>query len=115
MSGSEFPANPIKSKDTTLNFIALSGFVVSILSVPFFFLCLGQLLGLILSIIGLSDAKKCGNKGRGFAVIGIILSSILIVLTPIVLFSLISYAIKYSQVDLPSIFRIASYFLNLIL
>jgi hypothetical protein len=58
------------------NTMALVGFVMS------FFNCI---VGLILSIIGMSQIKKTGEPGKGFALAGIIISSVSLVFTTIFL------------------------------
>lgn len=60
-----------KTKNTapkTTNGMAIAGFVCS-----FFF----QILGLIFSIIGLCQVKTSGEKGRGLAIAGIVISSVI--------------------------------------
>lgn len=60
------------------NPLAITGFVISLVSL----LCCGgtSWLGLIFSIIGLIESKKKNNSGKGLAVAGIIISTILLVL-----------------------------------
>lgn len=52
----------------TTNGMSIAGFVCS-----FFF----QILGLIFSIIGLCQIKTSGEKGRGLAIAGIVISSVI--------------------------------------
>ena len=58
------------------NTMALVGFVMS------FFNCV---VGLIFSIIGMSQIKKTGEPGNGFALAGIIISAVSLVFTVIFL------------------------------
>lgn len=95
-----------------MNFISVAGFIVSVLSVPLFFLCIGQILGLILSIVGLSDAKKCGNRGKGFSVAGIVLSMLVIMITPVVFVYAIRFGLRYSQIDPRTLISILSFILH---
>lgn len=60
------------------NGMAIGGFVLSCVSI---LMCGGiaSIIGLILSIVGLSQIGKNGEKGKGLAIAGIIISSILFV------------------------------------
>ena len=59
------------------NGFAIAGFVISLVSI--FFDCgLTSPISLILSIIGLSKIKKGNEKGKGFAIAGIIISALTI-------------------------------------
>jgi len=67
------------------NGFAIAGFVISIVSI---FCCgLPSWLGLVFSIIGLVNANKGEGEGKGFAIAGIVISAILLVLL-IALYSL---------------------------
>lgn len=59
--------------------MAIAGFIVSLVS---WFFCCGSLswLSLIFSIVGLNNIKKQGRAGKGFAIAGIIISSIALVI-----------------------------------
>lgn len=61
---------------------SLTGFLFTLLAIP----------GLILSIIGLSQIKKTGEEGKGLAIAGIIISSIIIGFVVIVLFFVLLFA-----------------------
>ncbi len=62
------------SNDT--NGFAVGGFTISIVSL---FLCGSfSLIGLILSIVGLTQANKHGGNGKGLAIAGIVISGIII-------------------------------------
>lgn len=65
--------NFINYKIQYTNYMAISGFILSIVS---FLLCFSSLswLSLILSIIGYNNAKKHNNESENFALAGIILS-----------------------------------------
>lgn len=60
------------------NGFAIAGFVLSIVSL----LCCGttSILGLVFSIIGLVNANKQNGEGKGLAIAGIVISSIMIIL-----------------------------------
>jgi hypothetical protein len=60
------------TNNKSTNGMAIAGFVCS------FFV---QILGLIFSIVGLSQIKKTGESGRGLAIAGIVISAIGIFLT----------------------------------
>lgn len=64
---------PMENSNKT-NPLAITGFVISLVS----FLCCGycSIVGLIFSIIGLSQINKNNGKGRGLAIAGIVLSSV---------------------------------------
>lgn len=66
------------------NTMALVGFVMS------FFNCT---IGLILSIIGMNQIKKTGEPGKGFALAGIIISSISLVFT--IIFVIVYFALIF--------------------
>ena len=59
------------------NGMATAGFVLSLISL----LCCSPLsiVGLILSIVGMTKAKDCDGNGKGLAIAGIIISAIAIV------------------------------------
>ena len=60
------------------NGFAIAGFVLSLISL----LCCGttSVLGLVFSIIGLVNANKQNGEGKGLAIAGIVISSIMIIL-----------------------------------
>ena len=61
-----------------INGMAIAGFVISLVSL----LCCGysSWLGLIFSIIGLVNANKNEGEGKGLAIAGIVISSILLII-----------------------------------
>ena len=71
---------PVDETDTSskANVFAILGFVFS-------FLFLIAILGLIFSIIGLNKSKEMGDKGKGFAVAGMIISIISMALSFIII------------------------------
>ena len=86
VDGSNTPSAPtqtvvnvqqVPSKQT--NGMAVAGFVVSLVSS---LLCCGSFnfISLILSIIGLTQAKKMNGSGKGLAIAGIIISAIVMVI-----------------------------------
>jgi len=78
-------ANNVKTKDATqkTNGLAIAGFVCS------FFV---QIVGLVLSIIGLSQINKTGEGGKGLAIAGIIISAAGIILTIIAIFAAVFFS-----------------------
>ena len=76
--------------------MAIAGFVCSLILIPVFPIgILSSLLGLILSLVGLSKSKKLpANKGRGLAVAGTIISIIRLALRLILLVAVIALAIR---------------------
>lgn len=79
--GKEVSAEEVKNENIVAkqsNPLAITGFVISLVSL----LCCGgtSWLGLIFSIIGLIESKKKNNKGKGLAVAGIVISTILLIL-----------------------------------
>ena len=78
------------SSASETNIMAIIGFVCSLVFLPIGIGVLTAIAGLILSIMGLSSAKKLpGNKGHGLALAGTIISAIRIVLILIGLVALI--------------------------
>ena len=81
--------NTVSSESET-NIMAIIGFVCSLVFLPVGIGVLTAIAGLVLSIMGLSSAKKLpGNKGHGLALAGTIISAIRIVLILIGIVALI--------------------------
>lgn len=60
------------------NTIGLIGFILSILSI---FTCgITSVIGLILSIVGLNESKKCNNDKKGLSIAGIVISSVMLLI-----------------------------------
>jgi len=61
------------------NGLAIAGFVVSLVST---FLCCGafNVVGLVLSIVGLVKAKDYNGKGKGLAIAGIVICGVVMIL-----------------------------------
>ena len=75
------------------NGLCIAGFIVSIVGVvPF----LSGIVGLILSIIGMKKAKMANEKGRGFAIAGIIIGA-LNFLAWIAMIPIVYYLIQYGN------------------
>ena len=68
------------------NDIAIAGFICALLGL--------NIVGLILSGIGLANASKCGDKNKGLALAGVIISCIRLVLT-IIIIIIYFYALMY--------------------
>ena len=84
---------PAASSNT--NVLAIIGFVCSLIFVPVALGTLSAVAGLVLSILGLNNAKKLPeNKGRGLALAGIIISAIRIALILIGIFALLALAVR---------------------
>ena len=94
-----------------VNFIAVLGLSLSIVSIPLFLLFVGQLLSLALSILGYTDSIKCNNRGRAFAVVGIIISCILLVAAPITIILVLKYGIDWEYVDVFTALRVIRLFI----
>ncbi|MCL2446198.1 MAG: DUF4190 domain-containing protein [Oscillospiraceae bacterium] len=77
-----------------LNNMVIAGFVLA-----FIF----PTLGLILSCVGLSQTKSRNEGGRGLAIVGIIISIIRMILTWVMIFAFIGWAmdIAYEMIDNP--------------
>ena len=77
------------------NGLAIAGFVCSLIFIPIGLGVLTAIAGLILSILGIDAAKKLpGNKGRGLAIAGMIISAVRIVLILIALIAFIALLIR---------------------
>ena len=60
------------------NVCSIVGFVISLASIVFtYFGLIGNITGLVLSIVGLVQINKRGERGRGFAIAGICIGAIL--------------------------------------
>lgn len=70
-------SNKLNIRNNNPNYEAVFGFVISLL----FFLPFSGIISIILSIIGINKAKKCNDKGRKFAIVGIIMGLIKILIT----------------------------------
>ena len=69
----------MKEDKKVLNAFALVGFVLGLLSVVLYWvLGIVPLLAIIFSIIGLVGVKKSGQKGKGFAITGLVLGIVFI-------------------------------------
>ena len=64
----------------TLNGIGLAGFVVSLLSLWLgMYFCIASVVGLVLSVVGMYNAKKCSSC-NGLAVAGLVIGIISVVI-----------------------------------
>ncbi len=80
---------------TTSNGLAISGFVCSLIFIPVGLGVLTAIAGLILSILGLNNAKKLpGNKGRGLALAGTIISAVRIALILVGIIALLALMVR---------------------
>lgn len=86
-------------KERKTNFICILGFAGSLVSIPVFVLCVGQMVSLVLCIIGYYDARKWDNRGSILALTGGIISLVLLIAAPIT----IVYIIKIVSGNLPAI------------
>lgn len=68
----------VNNDDTQTNKFALAGLILSIISI--FTNGLFLWLGLIFSIVGLIDCKRKNQKGKAYAIVGIVISVIYIIL-----------------------------------
>lgn len=87
------------------NNMAIIGFVTSLIF-PFF--CgYASFLGLIFSIIGLVNANKNDGEGEGFAISGIVISSVLIIM--IILSIIFGIVISHTTKDASSNLKLPTY------
>ena len=89
----------------------IMGLLLSIISIPLFLIFVEQLLSLTLSILGYVDCVKCNNNGRGFAIVGIIISSILLVAAPVAIILALQYGIEWADIDFFTIICVIWYFI----
>lgn len=86
----QYPAGPGTQQT---NGLAVAGMVVGIVSIALFFLnwidILIGIVGLVLSIVGLSKSRQLGGTGRGMAIAGIITSAVGIVAAAIFLIAVV--------------------------
>lgn len=75
--------NNITTNNNSSNGFAIAGFVVSLVSS---LLCCGtfNVLALILSIIGLIKSKELNGRGKGLAIAGIVIASIMFIIDIII-------------------------------
>lgn len=75
--------NNITTPTNTSNGLAIAGFVVSLVSS---LLCCGSfnMVGLILSIVGLVKSKELNGSGKGLAIAGIVICSLVFVISIII-------------------------------
>jgi len=78
------PAAPVTPATRPYNVLAIVGFVLSILGL--------NIIAIILGAVGLSQIKKSGDRGRGFALAAIWIGVISIVLAIIVIIAAIAIA-----------------------
>ena len=77
------------------NSLAIAGFVCSLIFIPVAIGFLTAIAGLVLSIMGLNNAKKLPeNKGHGLALAGAIISAVRIVLSIVIIIALIAFMIR---------------------
>ena len=85
-SSSSAYTGPAASSST--NVLAIVGFVCSLIIFPIALGALSAVAGLVLSILGLNNAKKLPeNKGHGLALAGTIISAVRIILILIIIFA----------------------------
>ncbi|MBQ3306710.1 MAG: DUF4190 domain-containing protein [Bacilli bacterium] len=92
-----------KSSSKKTNGMAIAGFVISLVSAV---LCCGafNVIGLIFSIVGLAQAKKYDGNGKGFAIAGIVISGIIVLLYLLVgTFRITVPTIEIPNFDFPDI------------
>lgn len=71
--------NDLNSNSQPNNGLAISGFIVGLISIFFNFYTITGIVGLILSIIGFKKSKQT-QKGKGFAIAGICCSIVGIII-----------------------------------
>lgn len=91
------------SSSKSSNGMAIAGFVISLVSAV---LCCGifNSIGLIFSIVGLVQAKKYNGNGKGFAIAGIVISGIIVLLYLLVgTFRITVPSVEIPNFDFPDI------------
>ena len=89
------PEEPVLPQETAvprLNRMSVVGFALSCSSLVISFFGLNALVGLILSIVGLSELRFTEERGKGFAVAGIALSLISLILNALAIIYLLQLA-----------------------
>ena len=69
-----------KTNQSRLNPLALAGFIVSMASASIGLLGIVGIVGIVLSAIGLSQINKNNDRGRGFALAGLIVGIISLII-----------------------------------
>ena len=88
-------ARPSAAAPSTTNGLAIAGFICSLIFIPVGIGVLCAIAGLILSIMGMSSAKKLPeNKGHGLALAGTIISAVRIVLLLIAIIAFLALMIR---------------------
>ena len=87
----EIIAKENKTNRPRLNPLALAGFIVSMASASTGVFGIAGIVGIVLSSIGLSQIKKNNERGRGFAIAGLIVGILAIIIGIFrIIFSLIT-------------------------
>jgi hypothetical protein len=77
------------------NGMAIGSLVASIVGVPLTFLCytgaLGAIVGIVLGFIAINQIKQSGEEGRGFAIAGIIIGAVTLLLTVVLIIIGVGY------------------------
>ena len=72
------------------NWLAIAGFVVSLVSIFLNFYCITGIVGIILSIIGLKKSSELEGNGKGMAIAGIVLGVVGIVVGIVAIVTIVS-------------------------
>ena len=91
-------SNTTNNNTKTTNGLAIAGFTLSIIGLFLSIFIVGIfpcIIGLVLSIIGLIKSKNINGSGKGFAIAGIIINSIIMI---IVLIVVVFYGAVWSSV-----------------
>jgi Domain of unknown function (DUF4190) len=77
------------------NGMAIGSLVASLVGVPLMFLCytgiLAAIVGIVLGIIAINQIKQSGEEGRGFAIAGIIIGAVTLLLTVVLIIIGVGY------------------------
>ena len=91
------PLNPNQyAVPTKINALAIAGFIVTLVSLAIQFHVVG-VVGTIISIVGLVQIVKRRQKGKAFAITGIVLGSISTILCFIQIIAIIAYVLLYQD------------------
>ncbi len=68
-----------------INVMCLVGFILSIVSIFISFYCIMAIAGLVLSIVGVVQTNKTGERLKGLGIAGIIIATLSLIITLIVI------------------------------
>ena len=102
--GSYDPYQVYQDSSYQTNGLAIASLITALAGIPLAFVCLlglpAAIVGVILGAVALTQIKQTNQRGRGFAIAGIVIGSILtaLLLVLLLLFGLMSTAVLHSPV-----------------